>query len=409
DEQKAAAGAPSANSDARIGADADSPDDAPLDSVVEESGEFAGAAADDSAGAKREPNSAIKEIEKGIVSTPRHKIQAGRSAAAVNGRRKLASAAPNFLTDNDGIAIFISADRLPRDGALRNLGLIDAENNLLPKSSVAQNIPNEKPKYDGKNVAKLETSQIESLAKGNGGQQLTYAIVEGTRDEVNSMLARLQAGSVSSTTVNMNPRLAMFTPARNTAGGEGGGLNAGAVDPFAPPVLDENAAVSDKAQKKSASRESRDRVEADDIAGAEKPQQSTLRAREQFARPADIAAAKSFADRVADVIVTRAQQQRSLQRQIAADQPDSAEPPAGTLSDKPADASKIKRRVREERASAAVPAAGKPTPKAGTEPAAAGAKIEDQQRLGGARIRTYRVLVVLGVKPGTAPTADSPK
>ena len=414
DEQKAAAAAPSANSDARIGADADSPDDAPLDSVVEESDEFAGAAADDSAVAgrpdetNREPNSAIKEIEKSIGSTPRRKSPAARGAAAANGRRKLASTATNFLTDNDGIAIFISVDRLPRDGAVRGLDLIEAENALPAGSRVVERVPNEKSKNDAKNIEKLEVAQIESLAKGNGGQQLTYAIVEGTRDEVNSMLARLQAGSVSSTTVNMNPRLAMFTPARNTAGGEGGGLNAGAVDPFAPPVLDEDAVVSDKAQKKSALRESRDRVEADDIAGAEKPQQAKPRAREQFARP-EIAAAESFADRVADVIVTRAQQQRSLQRQIAADQPDSAEPPAGTLSDKPADASKIKRNDREEQASAAVPAAGKPTPKAGTEPAAAGAKIEDQQRLGGARIRTYRVLVVLGVKPGTAPTADSPK
>ncbi|MFP6613394.1 MAG: hypothetical protein VB835_13880, partial [Pirellulales bacterium] len=132
DEQKAAAAAPSANSDARIGADADSPDDASLDSVVEESDEFADAAADDSAGAgrpdetKREPNSAIKEIEKGIVSTPRHQIQAVRNAAAVNERRKLAPTATNFLTDNDGIAIFISVDRLPRDGALRGLDLIEA-------------------------------------------------------------------------------------------------------------------------------------------------------------------------------------------------------------------------------------------------------------------------------------------
>ncbi|MFP6611254.1 MAG: hypothetical protein VB835_03000, partial [Pirellulales bacterium] len=289
---------------------------------------------------------------------------------------------------------------------LRGLDLIEAENALPAGSRVVESVPNEKSKNDAKNIEKLEVAQIESLAKGNGGQQLTYAIVEGTRDEVNSMLARLQAGSVSSTTVNMNPRLAMFTSARNTAAGEGGGSNAGAVDPFAPPVLDKDAAVLDKAQKKSALRESRDRVEADDIAGAEKPQQSTLRAREQFARPADIAAAKSFADRVADVIVTRAQQQRHLQRQVAADQPDPADPPAETISDKPADASKIKRRDREEQASAAVPAAGKPTPKAGAEP---GAKTEDQQRLAGAKIRTYRVLVVLGVKPGTAPTADSPK
>ncbi|MFP6693836.1 MAG: hypothetical protein VB875_12510 [Pirellulales bacterium] len=415
DERKDAAGSPSANSDARIGADTDSPDDAALDSAVEESEEFAGAAAgklpaaDRPAEINRGPGSPIKETDKSIVSTPSYERPAVRDAAAKNRRRKIASAAPNFLTDNDGIAIFISVDRLPRNGALRNLGLIEAGNDLLARSSVAQNNSNEKSKNDAKNVAKLETSRIESLAKGNGGQQLTYAIVEGTRDEVNSMLAKLQAGSVSSAAINMNPQLAMFTPARSAGGGEGGGSNAGAVDPFAQPVLDEDAAAPAAEQKKSVFRESRDRVEADDDAKAEKPPQAKPRAREQFARPADISAAKSFADRVADVIVTRAQQQRSLQRQTAADHPDPAEPLPDTLLEKLADASEIKRNGREEQASAAVPAAGKPIPKAGTGPAAAGAKIKDQPRLGGARIKTYRVLVVLGVKPAAAPAADPPK
>ncbi len=261
DEQKAETGSPTANSDARIGAYVGSPDDA----AVEESAEFDGAAA---------LGSPIKETNKGIVSTPGLKSPDVRSAVAANRRRNLASAAPGFLTDNDGIAIFISADRLPRDGALRDLGLIEAGTDLLAKSSVTKNIPNENPENEGKNVAKPKTLRIEPFAEGGGGQQLTYAIVEGTRDEVNSMLAKLQAGSVSSTTVNMNPQLAMLTPARNAAGEGGGFSNAEAVDPFAAPVLDEDAAVSDKAQKKSVLRESRDRVKADDIAEAGKPQRA---------------------------------------------------------------------------------------------------------------------------------------
>jgi negative regulator of sigma E activity len=392
-------------------------------------------AADADHAAKKSPAPgaiAANELRGGAAPRPAVEKTAVGNSPSADGQPKLAAETRNFLTDNDGIAIFISSDRLHRD-ALSDL--VQFQDGALGQANTARRIaPNDKSKDFARGRATLKKIRTETLASGSNGQQLTYAFVEGSRDEVNLTLAQLQANSALFTTVNMNPHLATLSQAEDALGGAGG-LGGGelksdapfagpakqesqdAVDPFAAPVIDEPAPAADPAVSPAAPGQPNVRkgTNQNDGAVAEALKNQPGHQVATRAANAEYEVAKSHIERVFRDLTKQAQQDLRRQRQVAANLPEPSAPPARAKRDTapaptPADGKGKDR--------AAKPEADRPDFKlppaavaADAEPALAKANGR-QKRLQIEAKKTYRVLVVIGASPSAAASqpaaADAP-